>query len=151
MFFHFCWRRCPGSRRALNVSILHSDITAQDTCTEPASLRLRLISTTPWFRGRFLASLGTPPMKADLSKGSQRLLAQGLSFYKSLWFTSIHHVSCSNVSGSWLIPLNIKRTSSADITNSAWIQLYFLKPLLCPVLLSCSLSVKAGPQQIIYF
>lgn len=90
----------------------------------------------------FLASLSTRPMKAELSKGSQRLLAQGLCFYKSLWFTSIHQVSCSNVSGSWLIPLNIKRTSPADMTNRAWIQLYFLKPLLCPVLLSCSLSVK---------
>lgn len=58
-------------------------------------------------------------LSVQLSKGFQLLLAQGLCFYKSLWFMNIHHESCSNVLGSWLIPLNIKRTSLADITNRA--------------------------------
>lgn len=125
------WMKCSSSSiprgalvhpRRCWESILHSDIRARDTYSETvSSLWGTSAPLNDSKRTLFSITWHSFPWKLNiqLSKGFQLLLAQGLCFYNSLWFMSIHHVSCSNVLGSWLIPLNIERTSRADITNRA--------------------------------
>lgn len=97
----------------------------------PASLCRRRRGNAPFpgspsappqgYRGWFYHHSALWPAKAERSafQGFPALLAQGLRFHSSLWFRNIHHVSCSNALGSCLRPLNIQRTSPANVIHRA--------------------------------
>lgn len=78
----------------------------------------------------------------QLSRGFQLLLAQGLCFYSSLWFRSVHHVSRPN---AWEADFRYKANFTRRLNQqSINVQLYFPTPLPCGVVLRCSTEQVQG-------